>query len=398
MSGSIVSLEPGPTVVDEQVIQAMCRPVIHHQSPEFIDILDRTCDLLGGVYGTEGEVVVLPASGRGAVEAVMTSVREDARSLVVPTNGSFGRMMATIGRSVGFNVIELEHAPGETIRKDEVATALADLDRPLLGVVHNETATGMVNNLFGYSEMVRERDGLLLVDAVSSLGGTNLDHDAFGVDFCVSAAQKSMGALAGLSFVAVSERGMQHLERRPALLRGNYLDMWRWWDLWLPAHRGGRLSSGYRRLPWTMPTHLVCALLRASELIYEEGHKQRYQRHQRCAQALRAGLRAMNCQTVAPVGCESNTVTAFGHTDIDAKQMKQTLSGRYGVRLVTGVDNNAANVLRVAHMADTARPGPQVQMLAALASEFANNGIELLSDPLRAFYDSWYATDTAEES
>lgn len=380
-------MEPGPTQVDERVIQSLCTPVVYHQSPEFTRTMDDLRPLLRGIYGTEGEVVILPASGRGAVEAVLASVREEGRPFVVPTNGTFGRMMATIGRAVGLSVVELKHGSGAVVPREEIAEALAGLDRPILGIVHNETATGMVNDLTGLADLVHARDGLLLVDAVSSLGGAELAADRNGIDFCVSAAQKSMGAIAGLSFVAVGDRALRELDARTDLARGSYLDLRRWWDMWVAAEDGGRLTSGYRRLPWTMPTHLAGALLRACELAHEEGLKERWDRHRRCGEALRAALHALGMPVLAPDGHASDTVTAFGHPGLDAKDLKRRLADRHGVRLATGMDDDAATILRIAHMAETARPGPLVQTLAALAAELGAN-----VDATRIFLDTWSAS------
>lgn len=382
-------MEPGPTQVDDRVIQALCTPVVYHQSPEFIATMDGLRPLLRGIYGTDGEIVVLPSSGRGAVEAALASVREEGRPFVVANNGTFGRMMATIGRAVGLDVIELAYGSGEVIPRDAIAGALAGLDRPILGIVHNETATGMVNDITGLADLVHARDGLLLVDAVSSLGGAELAVDRNGVDFCVSATQKSMGAIAGLSFVSVSDRALRELDARTDLARGSYLDLRRWWDMWVAAEEGGRLRSGYRRLPWTMPTHLAGALLRACELAYEEGLKERWERHRRCGEALRAALGALGMPVLAPEGHASDTVTAFGRPGLDAKGLKRRMDERHGVRLATGMDDDAATTMRIAHMAETARPGPLLQTLAALAVELDALGLGTGADPTRTFLTTW---------
>jgi alanine-glyoxylate transaminase/serine-glyoxylate transaminase/serine-pyruvate transaminase len=108
-------MEPGPTQVDPRILQTLSSPVVHHQSPAFTSTVDAVVELLQRIYLTSGEVVVLPSSGRGAVEAVLTSVREPGGVFVVPTNGSFGRMMAAIGRSVGLTVVELAYGPEEVI-------------------------------------------------------------------------------------------------------------------------------------------------------------------------------------------------------------------------------------------------------------------------------------------
>jgi alanine-glyoxylate transaminase/serine-glyoxylate transaminase/serine-pyruvate transaminase len=387
-------MEPGPTQVDPRVIQTLCSPIVHHQSPAFITTVDAVAELLQRIYLTTGEVVVLPCSGRGAVEAVLTSVREPGGVFVVPTNGTFGRMMVAIGRSVGLKVVELPHESGEVIDRDVVLAELARHQAPILGIVHNETATGMVNDLSGYGAAVHAQGGLFLVDAVSSLAGTPIEVDGLDVDFCASASQKSVGALPGVAFVSVGERGRERLASRSAQPRGNYLDLQRWWDQWLPAERGGLLKSGYRRLPWSMPTHLVIALHRACELMFEEGLSARWDRHARTGAALRAALGELGLALVAPPGAESATVTAFyGNDVIGAADLRTALGRDHGITVAGGMDVLGGKIIRVGHMAETARPGPQLQTLSAIVHEMARRGYSAKRSPIERYLEVWSQAD-----
>lgn len=392
MTAMALQMEPGPTLVDDRVIQALAAPPMYHQSAEFAQLMDETCELLKQIYGTGGEVVVLPASGRGAVESALARADPVDRPLVVPANGTFGRMMAAIGGSLGMRVVELKHDSGQPLAVRDIEAELDRHDRPVLGVVHNETSTGMVNDLAEYADLVHRRDGLLLVDAVSSLGGTAIDFDDLGIDLCASAAQKSVGAPPGLAFVAVSERARGEIEgrRRPPL--GYYLDLLRWWDQWVPGEQGGRLKSGYRRLPWTMPTNLVVALRRALELTAEEGIEERWERHRRTGAGLRAAMAVLGMHPVAPPGAESSTVGAFRLPgSIDARTLRRRLAQRHRVHIAGGMDGDAATVIRIAHMAESARPGPQLHTIAAIAYELNALGVRAATDPTRDFLAAWCA-------
>src|SRR5690606_26583972 len=145
-------MEPGPTQVDTRVLQALAEPVIYHQSPAFVEIMDITCGQLQEIYGTTGEVVIIPSTGRGGMEAAIGSVREPGQTIVIPTNGAFSRMMANISRALGLNGVELKHGSGEKCCRAAIEEALSQHEKPLLGMVHNETSTGMVNDLSGYGD------------------------------------------------------------------------------------------------------------------------------------------------------------------------------------------------------------------------------------------------------
>lgn len=385
-----VLMEPGPTQVDPRVIQAMCRPVVYHQSREFFETVDVVCEQLQRIYQTAGEIVVLPATGRGGIEAALGSVREPDQILVIPTNGSFGRMMANIGRAVGLNVVELPFGPGEPILRADVEEALGRYDKPILGIVHNETSTGMVNDISGYGAAVHRRGGLFVVDTVSSLGGVPVQTDLQEIDLCVSASQKSIGALAGLSFVSVSPRATEQFDQRSSLHRGMYLDLRRWWEMWLPTSRGGKLTSGYRRLPWSMPTHLVFALQVAAEVIFEEGLHARWSRHERAGVALRNALVELGLKPVPAAGWESATVTAmYGGDDLDVNDVRAALSERHGIGVAGGLDDLNGKIFRIGHMAETARFGPQVHVVSALAYELEQRGIKTGTYPIEALITSW---------
>lgn len=392
MSQNAIHLEPGPTIIHDSVVTALAQQPIYHQSSEFAGILDDATELLRSFYDTSDEVVILPSSGRGAVEAALLSIDHVDRTLVVPTNGTFGRMLASVGRSIGMNVTEIAHDSGEVFDHERIVGALADHHRPVLAMVHNETSTGMINSLEGMADLVHDREGLFAVDAVSSLGGTPIRMDANGVDLCASASQKSVGAPPGLGFVALSPRGITEVDSRTDKA-GFYLDLRRWWDQWLPVDRGGRLASGYRRLPWTAPTNIVVALSTALHLSAGENKEATWSRHERIAAALRTAMRGLGGTPLAPVGYESPTVGAFRLTDVDVKTVKSRLASVHNVFVATGMDSDASTSLRFAHMAESAREAPHVTLLNALAVELAELGHQVADDPASVFLQALSASE-----
>lgn len=386
-------MEPGPTQVDPRVIQAMCRPAIYHLDPEFVGILDATGGLLQDVLGTSGEVVVLPSTGRGGLEAVLLSACRPGDRVLVPANGVFGHMVASIARALGLSVIELEGEPGAPLDLAAVEAAAARHRPALVGVVHCETSTGMINPVEAVADIADRHGSLTLVDAIASAGGTPIHMDRSRIDFCVVAGQKALGALAGIAAVAVGERGRRRMQTRPGMRAGSYFDLERWWAMWLPRDRGGALKFGYRRLPWTMATHGVLALEAACRIIvHEETVGARWTRHRAAGRALRAGIEAMGLGLLADPGTESDTVTAFEPPDgIDSRDLIHGLEENHGIKVAGGLEELAGRIVRVAHMAETARPAPLQATLAGTAAELRRLGAKVGDEFPDAFAETWRA-------
>lgn len=363
-------MQPGPTQVDPRVIRAMCVPPLHHLSPEFVALADDLCARLAEVYGTQGEVVILPSSGRGGIEAVLGSIDVAGRPALIVSNGTFGRMMAGIARGLGLDVVDIGRPAGVPFDPDEVRAELAAHRPALLAMVHSESSTGMLNELAGFGRMAHDAGALFLVDAVSSLGGAALAMDELEIDFCVSAPQKALGALSGLALVAVGPAGIDRLQRRSAPARSVYFDLRRWWDIWLPAERGGRRAAGIRRFPYSMPTHLVLALDAACELLHDETLPVRVRRHERAARAFRAGARELGFGFVCADEHASPTVTALRDVPgVSADELVRALGERHRISVAGAMDELPGAMVRVGHQAESARPAPLLGVLAACAEE-----------------------------
>lgn len=369
-------MEPGPTEIDFRVVQAMVRPTIHHQSAEFADVMDRTCQLLQPIFGTRGEVVLLPASGRGGLEAAVASFYTPGSPVLILTNGVFGNMLANIARSVGADVTTFTAPPGTPFDLEGLERELQRLRPTLVGMVHCETSTGMVNPVADICRIAKAHGALTLVDAVAGLGGAQMLMDTWSVDICVTSSQKALGALAGLAAVALAPGVEQALRNRAQASRGMYLDLLRWYQGWLPRERGGDLRFGYRRLPWTMATHLVFALEEACRIILEEeGLTARLNRHARIAAAFRQAVAAAGLRVVPEPGYEAPTVTAFYPPEgVEAAEVITALKEDYGILISGGLEELRGKILRVGHMAETARPAPVVATLQALQRELAKRG------------------------
>ena len=388
-------LQPGPTLIDPRVVEAVGRPPVHHLSGSFSDVLDVTCDRLATIFDTRGEVVLLPATGRGGVEAAIASVYEPDRAVLVVSNGSFGEMIARIARALGARVITLEAPPGEPVHQADVEACLRRERVGIVALVHCETATGILNDLDGLGELVHRHGALLVVDAVSSVAGSPLPVDELGIDLAVGASQKAVGSLGGTSFVAVSGRAREAMLARSDQPRTSYLDLDRWWDQWLPIDRGGRLASGFRRQPWSTPTHPVFALEEACRIIVdEEGLDRRLARHAAAGAAVRAVLRSFGFRLFGGEETPSPTVTAFEGTDrVPAPDLIGLLRDEHGILVAGGLDAQRGQLVRIGHMAESARPGPLLTVLSAIAwIVHRRGGPGVGTDTLdELFFDAWTA-------
>lgn len=384
-------MEPGPTQIDSRVVQAMCRPAIYHLDPEFIGVLDDACGLLQAVFGTAGEVVVVPATGRGSIEAVLTSAFGPDDRILVPSNGVFGQMVAAIGRALGRDIVELPVEAGAQLDLDALVAAAREHPPAAIAVVHCETSTGMLNPIREVAEIAREHGSLVLVDAIASAGGSPVRMEEWGIDFAVAAGQKALGALPGISAVGVSERGRARLQAVGAGTGARYFNLDRWWGMWLPTERGGRLQFGYRRLPWTTATHSVLALEAACRIVVEEeGLPARLARHHAAGRAFRAAIESMGLQLLAPPGLEADTVTAFFPPDgIDARDVTKALHANHDIKVAGGLEALAGRIVRVGHMAETARPVPLQTTLGALALELRRAGVKVGEEFAEVFASTW---------
>ena len=213
---------PGPTEVHPDVLAAMTRPMMAHRGPGMTDLLGRVEISLRSLFRTEGRPVVGTCSATGFMEmAVRSGVRHRVLSLV---GGAFGKRFAAIAEACGRDVVRLEVQPGKTIEPDMLHDALTRSDVDAITLVHSETSTGALAPLEQLAEVAREFDDvMLLVDAVTSLGGSPVETDNWGLDFVLTGSQKALALPPGLALAAHSERMLERAKTIPE--RGGYLDL-----------------------------------------------------------------------------------------------------------------------------------------------------------------------------
>ncbi|MCC7352484.1 MAG: alanine--glyoxylate aminotransferase family protein [Anaerolineae bacterium] len=329
---------PGPVTVSPEVAAAQAQPMIGHRGSDFETLFARIQPKLRQVFATRNRVYISTSSGTGLQEAaVRNCVGRCCLNLV---NGAFSERWHEITPANGKEGIKLEAPWGQAIHPEQVEKALAQGGFDAVTVVHNETSTGVMNPLAEIAAVVqRHPDVLLLVDAVSSLGGVAIDCDGPGLDVLLTSSQKCLGLPPGLAFCAVSDRALARARTVPN--RGYYFDF-----LELEKYL---LRN---QTPATPAISLLFALDVQLDRMLAEGLSARYARHARLAARVQ-GWAAERYALFAEEGYRSLTVTTVTNTrQIDVRALNRHLRAQ-GMAISDGYGKLKGQTFRIAHMGDT---------------------------------------------
>lgn len=349
---------PGPSNPYPEVTSALVRPVLGHLDPEFLALLDETCDRLRQVFATSNRLT-LPLSGTGSagMEASMVNFVLPGDPVVVGVNGLFGERLCEVAARQGAEVIRVEAPWGRPL--DPEALLAAHPAPTLIAVVHAETSTGVRNDVAPLG--AGKGDALLLVDTVTSLGGIEVAVDEWGVDIAYSGTQKCLGVPPGLSPITVSDRARARLVARPSSW---YLDL----TLLSRYVEGGEGGRVYHH---TAPVTMVGALHAGLGAVLAEGLPAAWARHQACGTLLADGLAELGLELFAPAAHRlPQLVTVVVPDDLpaglDEAGCRRALLDRYSIEIGAGAGPLAGRIWRIGCMGHTARPRNVVALLSAL--------------------------------
>jgi aspartate aminotransferase-like enzyme len=329
-------ITPGPTPVPPEVAEAMARPLIHHRSPDFKVLLAETLERLRRAFLTDGDVLMFAGSGTSAMESAVTNMLSPGDPVLVASAGNFGERWRKILLAYGLEPRYHGQEWGE--RLDPAAIAAQADGCVAVYVTHSETSTGVVHDVRAIAEALRPTGAALVVDAVSSLGGVELQTTEWGIDVVVSGSQKALMTPPGLAFASVSDRAWS-LAERAALPRFS-LD----WKTARDAQAGGGT-------PFTPPITLVAGLNAALGMIEAEGVDAIWARNRDLARATRAGVRALGLDLFSPDDDSSSMVTAVLMPEgIDGQKVYGLLRDRFGVVLAGGQGPLRGRIIRIGHM------------------------------------------------
>ena len=338
---------PGPTNVPDRVLRAMDRPVIDHRAPEFATLTKELLPKLRRVFGTlEGAVVLYPSSGTGASEAALVNVLRAGDRVLSFSHGHFSNGLGQIARHLGFDVDEVQVPWGQTISPSEVEDRLTADVGPnryqAILVVHNETSTGVVSDVGGIRGAMDSagHEGLLIVDAVSSLGSMPVLFDEWRVDVCVAGSQKGLMLPPGLGIVCAGPRAVAVSEQGGS--PRHFFD-------WRPILRDN--AAGF--FPYTPATLLLFGLREAMEmLVDEEGLDEVFARHERLASGVRAAVSAwpLPTQCEDPASASATLTAVVVPADLDSSEVVAVARERYGLGLGIGLGQLRGQVFRIGHL------------------------------------------------
>ncbi len=276
-----VLMGPGPSDVPPEVLEALSRPTVGHLDPYFLALLDETQSMLRQVFATKnGLTLPISATGSAGMETCFVNLLEPGDRALVCRNGVFGGRMVEVARRCGAEVTVVDAPWGCAIDPDDVARAAQRGAYKVLALVHAETSTGVLQDLSPFRAIADSCGALLVVDAVTSLGGVAVEVDRMGIDAVYSGTQKCLSCPPGLSPVSFSERAQRAVENRKTSVQSWYLDL----------SLIGRYFGTERVYHHTAPVNMIYALHEALRLVLEEGLEARYRRHREHAQALWTGL------------------------------------------------------------------------------------------------------------
>lgn len=349
-------LGSGPSPVPERVLAAMARPTVGHLDPAFGELQDDVAAMLRKVMGTANRVTFpLSATGSGGMQAMVDTLIAPGDRVVVGVHGTFGARMADALGRAGADVVAVEGEWGRALPTERLVEAIRGGDTRAAFVVHGETSTGVLQPLDGLTEAVRESDGLLLVDCVTSLGGAPVELDAHGVDAAFSGTQKCLNVPPGLAPFTVAERALDRVQRRSW-----YFDLQAIIDYWI--------ADGARPYHHTAPINMVYALHEGLRIVLEEGLRERYARHARAHEALRAAMAVLGFERLAPEGEALPSLLAVRVPEgVDEAAVRRALLVEDGVEISGGLGPLAGRIWRIGVMGLGADPEPQERLVRAVA-------------------------------
>jgi len=352
---------PGPSDVHPRVLGAMARPTIGHLDPLFVEMMEEMKYLLQYAFRTQNQLTIpVSAPGSAGMETCFVNLVEPNDKVIICQNGVFGGRMKENVERIGATAVMVEDAWGEAVDPDKLRDTLkANTDASIVAFVHAETSTGASSNAQVLCELAREFDCLTLVDAVTSLGGSPLEVDGWGIDAIYSGTQKCLSCAPGLSPVSFSERAIAKIKSRKRKIQSWFMD--------LNLVMGYWGSEGKRSYHHTAPINALYGLHEALVMLHEEGIENSWERHAHNHQILRAGIEAMGLKFVVKEQDrlpQLNSVTV--PEGVDEAMVRSRLLNEFNLEIGAGLGALAGKVWRIGLMGYASRPNNILLCLGAL--------------------------------
>ncbi|MAY43530.1 MULTISPECIES: alanine--glyoxylate aminotransferase family protein [unclassified Neptuniibacter] len=357
---------PGPSDVSPRVLAAMARPTIGHLDPEFIRMMDEVKEMLKNLFKTKNELTMpISAPGSAGMEACFVNLIEPGDKVIVCQNGVFGGRMKENVVRFGGECILVEDEWGTAVSIEKVKAAFAaNADVKALAFVHAETSTGVCSDAKVLCELAQANGALTIVDAVTSLGGVNVDVDGWGIDAIYSGTQKCLSCPPGISPVSFSAKAVEAVQNRTTPVPSWFLDT----NLVMGYWGGG----GKRAYHHTAPVNSLYALHEALVMLEEEGLDNAYTRHQKHHLALRAGLEAMGIGFLVDEDSRLPQLNSVLIPEgVDDAAVRTALLQNYNLEIGAGLGALAGKVWRIGLMGTASTQRNVMLCLDALENTLA---------------------------
>jgi alanine-glyoxylate transaminase/serine-glyoxylate transaminase/serine-pyruvate transaminase len=383
-------LGPGPSQVHPRVLRALSTPLLGHLDPAFLAVMNDIQTLLRQVFQTTNRfTIAVSGTGSAGMEAAVVNLVEPGEAVVVGVNGTFGTRLATVVERCGGKAIRVEAPWGQIVEPEMIEQALRR-SGPVkaVAVVHAETSTGVWQPIDPITRLCREHGALLIVDAVTSLGGIPVEVDVNGIDACYSGTQKCLSCPPGLAPLTLSDRALAAVKARRTPCQSWYLDMALVADYW---------AEGTRTYHHTAPISMLYALREALRLVDEEGLPARFIRHRLNSEALVAGLMELGLTPLPPAAHRLPMLTCvIVPGQIDDVAVRAQLLQTFGIEIGGGLGPLKGKVWRIGLMGESSTEANVLTLLNALEEIFFRSG--WLSTPGAALQAAAQAYSRTHES
>ena len=354
---------PGPSDVHPRVLRAMATPVVGHLDPGFLGLMNEVKSMLRTLLRTDNDLTyAVSGTGSAGMETCFVNLLEPGDTVVVCVNGVFGNRMCDVAERCGAVVARVDAPWGQPVDPLEVEAALEEHHPKVLAVVHAETSTGVQQPLEDLGQLARDNGALFLVDGVTSLGGTDVRVDDWGIDAFYSGTQKCLSAPPGLAPVSFSPRAVEVMENRENKVQSWYLDMTMVRKYW----------GAERVYHHTAPITSIYGLHEALRLVLEEGLEARFARHQRHHALLRDGLERLGFEFVVEEPFRLPMLNAVRlPKGVEDAPTRKALLDEYNIEVGAGLGEFAGKVWRIGLMGNSCTANHVNLLLAALGEILA---------------------------
>jgi alanine-glyoxylate transaminase/serine-glyoxylate transaminase/serine-pyruvate transaminase len=350
---------PGPSDVNPRVLKALATPLIGHLDPQFIQIMDEVMEMTRQLFQTKNQFTsVISATGSAGMETCFVNLLEPGDLAIVCAAGVFGNRMCDIVERCGAKLVKVEAPWGKPIDPAQLQEVLKTCSPKLVAIVHAETSTGVLQPLEEISRMVHEAGALFVVDTVTSLAGTAVKVDEWGIDAVYSGTQKCISAPPGLSPVSFSPKALEAMDARTNKVQSWYLDLSMIRKYWTGAKRA------YHH---TAPISMLYSIHEALRIVHEEGLEKRFERHTRHHEKLRDGLQEMGFEFLVAPEFRLPMLNAVRIPDgFDDASIRNRLLNEYNIEIGAGLGEFAGKVWRIGLMGESSTINHVNMLLCAL--------------------------------